>query len=285
LNDNAARLIDVLKNSGRSIMRRRDFLAATAAALAAPAVGRAHPGRVLKWIPQTDLTVLDPVWTTAYITRTHSYLVFDLLYGQRGPAGDDRCAPQMVAGQVVENDGKTWTLTLRDGLLFHDGQRVLARDCVASIKRWGARDVMGQTLMQRVDDLSVSDDRTIVFRLKRPFPMLPEALGKITPNPCVIMPERLASTDPFKQVTEMVGSGPFRFREDEHVHGSLVVYERFRDYEPRASGTPDYIRPKDCALRSHRMARHPRPRDSCGGPAGGRDGWLGAADRRSAAVA
>ena len=221
-------------------MKRREFIAASTAALAVPAIGRAQRSQVLKWIPQTDLTVLDPVWTTAYITRTHSYLVFDLLYGQRGPAGEYRGAPQMVAGHVVENDGKTWKLTLRDGLVFHDGQKVLARDCVASIKRWGARDLMGQTLMQRTDDLSAPDDRTIVFRLKRPFPMLPDALGKITPSPCVIMPERLATTDPFKQVTEMVGSGPFRFKADEHMQGSLVVYERFKDYVPRSDGTPDY---------------------------------------------
>ena len=143
---------------------------------------------MLKWIPQTDLTVLDPVWTTAYITRTHSYLVFDLLYGQRGPAGEYRGAPQMVAGHVVENNGKNWKLTLRDGLVFHDGQKVLARDCVASIERWGARDLMGQTLMQRTDDLSAPDDRTIVFRLKRPFPMLPDALGKINPVPASSCP-------------------------------------------------------------------------------------------------
>jgi len=221
-------------------MKRRDFIATSSAALAVPAVGRDQRSQLLKWIPQTDLTVLDPVWTTAYITRTHSYLVFDLLYGQRGPAGEYRGAPQMVAGHVVENDGKTWKLTLRDGLVFHDGQKVLARDCVTSIKRWGVRDLLGQTLMQRTDDLSAPDDRTIVFRLKRPFPMLPEALGKITPSPCVIMPERLADTDPFKQVTEMVGSGPFRFKADERMQGSLVVYERFKDYVPRSDGTPDY---------------------------------------------
>ncbi len=123
-------------------MQRREFIAASTALLAAPAIGRAERSKVLKWIPQTDLTALDPVWTTAYITRTHSYLVFDLLYGQRGPAGLYRAAPQMVAGHVVEDDGKTWKLTLRDGLVFHDGQKVLARDCVASIKRWGARDLI-----------------------------------------------------------------------------------------------------------------------------------------------
>src|SRR5271166_6473240 len=168
-------------------MKRRDFIAASAAALAMPAIGRAQGTQVLKWIPQIDLVVLDPVWTTAYITRTHGYLVFDTLYGQRGPAGGFRCTPQMVAGHVVEDDGKTWKLTLRDGLVFHDGQKVLARDCVASIKRWGARDAFGQALMARTDELGAPDDKTIRFRLKQPFPLLADALCHGASNMCAMM--------------------------------------------------------------------------------------------------
>ncbi len=115
---------------------------------------------------------------------------------------------------------------------------MLARDCVASIKRWGARDCYGQALMAATDELSAADDKTIVFRLKRPFPLLPDALGKTPPSICAIMPERLASTDPYQQVTEMVGSGPYRYKADERVPGSRVVYERFADYVPRPDGTP-----------------------------------------------
>ena len=133
----------------------------------------------------------------------------------------------MVAGHIVEDDGKTWKLSLRDGLVFHDGERVLARDCVASIKRWAVRDAFGQALMQRTDAVLPADDRTIVFRLKKPFALLPDALGKWAGYMCAIMPERLASTDPFKQITEIVGSGPFRFKADERVQGSMSVYERF----------------------------------------------------------
>jgi peptide/nickel transport system substrate-binding protein len=147
----------------------------------------------------------------------------------------------MVAGHTIENDGKTWTLTLRDGLIFHDGTKVLARDCVASIRRWSVRDQFGQTLMQRTDSLTAIDDRTIVFRLSKPFPMLPDALGKFGANICAIMPERLASTDPFKQIAEITGSGPFRFKADEEVAGSLHVYERFKEYAPRPDGAADFL--------------------------------------------
>ena len=146
----------------------------------------------------------------------------------------------MVAGHIVEDDGKTWKLSLRDGLVFHDGERVLARDCVASTKRWAVRDAFGQALMQRTDAVLPADDRTIVFRLKKPFALLPDALGKWAGYMCAIMPERLASTDPFKQITEIVGSGPFRFKADERVQGSMSVYERFAGYKPRESGTPDW---------------------------------------------
>jgi peptide/nickel transport system substrate-binding protein len=221
-------------------MKRRTFIAASAAALAMPAVGRAQSARVFKWIPQADLSVLDPVWTPAYPTRTHGYLVFDTLYGQTGPRGGYTATPQMVAGHSIEDDGKTWKLTLRDGLLFHDGAKVLAKDCVASIRRWGARDQMGQTLMARTNDLSAPDDKTIVFRLKKPFPLLPDALGKVAPNNCVIMPERIANTDPFKPVTEAVGSGPFKFKADERMQGAFFAHERFAGYVPRPDGPVEW---------------------------------------------
>lgn len=210
------------------------------ATAACPTVIRAQSRRVLKFIQASDLAILDPVWTTSYSTRNHAYMVFDTLYGQTGPEAGFKATPQMVAGHTVEDDGKTWKLTLRDGLIFHDGQRVLARDCVASVRRWAARDTFGQALMQRAEELSAPDDKTIVFRLKRPFVLLPEALSKWAGYMCAIMPERLALTDPFKQVSEMVGSGPFRFKADERVPGSLLVYERFDGYRPLENGSPDW---------------------------------------------
>jgi peptide/nickel transport system substrate-binding protein len=223
-------------------MRRRQFLGTAAAGLAAgtlaaPRVARADAARVLKFVPQADLAVLDPIWTTAYVTRNHGLMVFDQLYGY-----DDSFAPQpqMVAGHTTEDDGRTWTLTLRDGLQFHDNAPVLARDCVASIRRWGKRDSFGQTLMAATDELSAPDDRTIRFRLKQPFPLLPAALGKPGSNVCAIMPQRLAETDAFTQIKEIVGSGPFRFKTDERVPGSLVVYERFAAYRPRPDGAPRF---------------------------------------------
>ncbi len=218
-------------------VRRRTFLGAASAGIALPSLLRAASTTTLKFIPQIDLAFLDPHWTTANVTRGHAYMVFDTLYGQDGTFTS---SPQMLAGHQVENDGKLWTLTLRDGLVWHDGERVLARDCVASIKRWAARDAFGGALMAATDALTAADDKTIRFVLKRPFPLLPQALGKpTTPNP-VMMPERLANTDPFKQITEMVGSGPFRFVADERVPGARNVYQRFDRYVPRQGGTPDW---------------------------------------------
>jgi peptide/nickel transport system substrate-binding protein len=214
--------------------RRTLMKVAGAAAIAAPSLARAQPATTLRFIPQQDLIVLDPVTTTAYISRNHGYLVFDTLYGM-----DDRFqpTPQMVEGHRIENDGKLWTLTLRDGLRFHDGTPVLARDCVASVRRWAARDPMGTMLMAATDELSAPDDKTIRFRLKRPFPLLAMALGKAATPVCAMMPERLASTDPFRPVSEMIGSGPFRFKADERVPGSLNVYTKFEGYVPRKDGT------------------------------------------------
>ncbi|MBP0495933.1 ABC transporter substrate-binding protein [Pararoseomonas indoligenes] len=223
-------------------MHRRQLLslagASIGASLASPRLGAAQGQRLLRFVPHADLAVVDPVWTTAYVTRNHAYLVFDTLYGMDAAYNPQ---PQMVAGHAVEEDGRRWTLTLREGLAFHDGTPVLARDCVASIRRWGRRDDLGRTLLSITDELFAPDDRTIAFRLKRPFPLLPFVLGKTSGLVCAMMPARIAEGSPDKAFTEVVGSGPFRFRADERVAGDRVVYERFAAYRPRegaaASGT------------------------------------------------
>jgi peptide/nickel transport system substrate-binding protein len=218
-------------------MQRRTFLASASATLALPSIARAASATTLKFIPQIDLAFLDPHWTTANVTRGHGYMVFDTLYGQDASFTPQ---PQMLEGHVVENDGKLWKLTLRPGLVWHDGTPVLARDCTASIKRWAKRDAFGGALMAATDELSAPDDKTIQFRLNKPFPLLPAALSKpTTPSP-LMMPERLANTDPFKQITEMVGSGPFRFLADERVPGARNVYAKFDKYQPRTSGVTDW---------------------------------------------
>src|SRR5580700_1798120 len=134
-------------------MRRRTFLAASAVALAAPHIARSQNNRLLKFVPQSDVAVLDPIWTTAYVTRNHGYMIFDTLFGTDGAF---TASPQMAAGLTSENDGKLVRITLRDGLKFHDGTPVLARDCAASIRRWSKRDTFGQTLMAATDELTAA---------------------------------------------------------------------------------------------------------------------------------
>jgi peptide/nickel transport system substrate-binding protein len=178
--------------------------------------------------------VLDPVIAGLRPTRNHAYLVFDTLYGIDT---NWTAQPQMVAGHQVEEDGLIWNLTLREGLRFHDKEPVLARDVVASIRRFAARISFATALMAATEELSAVDDRTVRFRLKRPFPHLPDALAGPGANVPAIMPERLAETSPFKPVAEIIGSGPYRFLAEEHITGARAAYERFPLYQPRPDGT------------------------------------------------
>lgn len=212
---------------------RRGFLTGMASALCLPSIARAQGASTLKFAPQSDVAILDPIMSVSYVTRNHALMIFDTLYGADE---HNRVQPQMVEGHRVEQEGRQWALTLREGLRFHDGSPVLARDVVASVKRWWKRDNVGQVLAAVTDELSAVSDREVRFRLKSPFPMLPDALGKFGTNNAVIMPERLALTEATTQVTEMVGSGPYRFVPGERVPGSRLVYEKFGGYLPRQSG-------------------------------------------------
>ncbi|MDO9498524.1 ABC transporter substrate-binding protein [Falsiroseomonas sp.] len=221
-------------------MLRRDLLktgAAIGGAAALPSFAIAQPAqnRVLKMVPQANLTSLDPVWTTANITRNHGHMIYDTLYGLDAQF---RPQPQMAAGHVSEDGGRRIIITLRDGLKFHDGTPVLAKDVVASVSRWMKRNPFGQKLASLTDELTALDDKRLQFSLKRPFPLLFAALGQVSNSPAFIMPERLASTDAFTQIREAVGSGPFRFKADEYNSGSMVVYTRNADYVPVSTGTP-----------------------------------------------
>jgi peptide/nickel transport system substrate-binding protein len=216
-------------------LRRRRLLASAPAALLLPrpALAQSADARVLRFVPRSDLTIVDPVVTTDYATRNHGLMIWDQLYGL-----DDqlRPQPQMAAGHVVEDDGKTWIFTLRDGLLFHDGTPVRGRDCIASIRRWAQRDALGQALLARTDEMSAPDDGRFVIRLKRPFGAMLDTLAKLGPPALLIMPERLAATSPARQITEITGSGPFRWKADERIVGARAVYERNPSYRPREGG-------------------------------------------------
>ena len=222
------------------MINRRTFIGGSATSLGAMSLARpavALPSKTLRFIPQANLSSLDPIVTTGYPIRNHGFLVYDTLYGV-----DENFVtrPQMAEGHEVSSDRLTWTIRLREGLKFHDGEPVRASDCIASIKRWAQRDGLGQTLMGVTEELSIIDDRSFRFRLKSPFPLLVDALGKASTPVLFIMPERIATTPATTQIREAIGSGPFRFLPGEWVPGSLAAYARFDGYVPRdepASGS------------------------------------------------
>jgi peptide/nickel transport system substrate-binding protein len=184
----------------------------------------------LKAVMHSDLKILDPIWTTAYIVRDHGYMIYDTLLAQ-DEKGEIK--PQMLEKYDVSADSKTYTFTLRDGLLWHDGKPVTSEDCIASIKRWAARDSMGQKMMSFVDTISGVDDKVFTIKLKEPTGLVLLGLSKPSSNVPFMMPKRVADTDPNKQIEDFTGSGPFVFAKDEWKPGDKTVYVKFDKYKPR----------------------------------------------------
>jgi peptide/nickel transport system substrate-binding protein len=209
--------------------RLATVIIAIAAAVLSVAPAISSPAKTILAVMHSDLRVIDPEFTTAYITRDHGYMVYDTLL-----ATDENFAvkPQM-ADWKISDDKLTYTFTLRDGLKWHDGAPVTAEDCVASLKRWAKNDSMGQKLFEFTASLEATDEKTITLKLKEPYGLVLESLAKPSSYVPFMMPKRLAETPANQQIKEQIGSGPFKFVTAEFRPGVKAVYEKNRDYVPR----------------------------------------------------
>jgi peptide/nickel transport system substrate-binding protein len=211
--------------------RQLGVLATGAAALAMGARPASAAGKTLKYVRNGNLTILDPIWTTAYVTRDHGYLIYDTLF-----ALDENNAvkPQMAEKYEMSADKLLCTITLRDGLEWHDGKPVTSADCVPSLKRWMERDPMGQKLKDFVAEVAAVNDKTFAIKLKEPYGLLLDSIGKPSSNTPFMMPKAVAETDAFKQIDSTVGSGPFIYVNAESKPGEKHVYVKNPKYKPRA---------------------------------------------------
>ena len=208
---------------------------ATPAILSSRAVAAAR-GKTITAVMHSDLRIIDPGFTSAYITRDHGYMVYDTLLGIDSSF---KVRPQM-ADWTISDDRLTYTFTLRDGLKWHDGAPVTAEDCIASLKRWTAVDGMAQKLAEFTASLEANGPKAIVLKLKEPYGLVLESLAKPSSYVAFMMPKRLAETPPGKQIPEQVGCGPFKFVAGEFQPGVKAVYERNADYVPRKE-KPDWL--------------------------------------------
>lgn len=202
----------------------------TAVAIASAWAQQDNP-KVLRMVPQADLKILDPIWTTAFVTRDHGYMIYDTLFAIDA---EGNARPQMVGEHQASADAKTWTFTLRQGLAFHDGQPVTSADVIASLQRWGKRDGLGQRMFAALERIEPVDARTFRMIFREPFGMVLEALAKPSGSPAFIMPKRVAETPADKQIDDYVGSGPYVFVKDEFRPGEKVVYRKNEAYVPRS---------------------------------------------------
>ena len=193
--------------------------------------------KVLKVVPHSNLSILDPIWTTQYMARNHGYMIYDTLFGtdEKG-----QIKPQMVDTWEVSPDNRLWTFKLRKGLEFHDGKPVTGDDVIASLTRWGKRDAMGQKLFTFIGRMDSPAADTFRIFLTESCGIMLDALGKPSSNVPFIMPKRVADTPADKQIEEYVGSGPYIFKRDEFKPGDKAVYLKNPKYVPRkeaASGS------------------------------------------------
>jgi peptide/nickel transport system substrate-binding protein len=226
--------IDDLHSGGALMKLTRAFTrtgALIVAGLLTLAPGAALAQTTLRVVMHSDLKIVDPIWTTAYIVRNHGYMIYDTLFAMDAK-GEIR--PQMVDKVELSADKLTYTMTLRDGLAWHDGTPVTAEDCAASIKRWAAKDSMGQKMYSFVKELQVVNPKTFKIVLKEPTGLVVQALGKPSSNVPFMMPKRVADTDPNTQISDFVGSGPFIFKKEEWKPGDKAVYVKNPAYKPRA---------------------------------------------------
>ena len=229
-----------------------------------------------------DLRVLDPIWTTANITAYHGAMIYDTLFGLDANFAPQ---PQMVSKWGLSDDKLTYTFELRDGLKFSDGQAVTAADCVASVRRWAARSGSGQSMMARVKDTPVVDDKTFRIVLSEPYGLVIDSLSTISTSLCYMMRKKDAETDPNQQIRETIGSGPFLYNRDETRPGNRHVYDRNPSYVPRAEPPSGMSGGKVVKLDRVTVREHRRRTDRAERAAGGRDRLLRSAtagpDRRA----
>ncbi|MGH6861031.1 MAG: ABC transporter substrate-binding protein [Phyllobacterium sp.] len=214
-------------------MNRREAMlfASSAFLFAATRPGMAAAQGALRFAPHAALRVLEPVTTNAYVTRNHAFLVYDTLFSMDSSYVPK---PQMVDKWEAAEDGLSWTFHLRDGLAFHDGAPVTAEDVIASIRRWWQKDVIGLRLKAVAKDLSAADERSVRVVLSEPFGIILEAFARPTSIPLFIMPKRIADLPPETVLEEVVGSGPFRFVQEEFRPGVSWAYVKNEKYVPRS---------------------------------------------------
>src|SRR5688572_4867722 len=208
----------------------RKLAALAAFAAITGAAGAMAQDKTLRIVPHSNLAILDPIWTTAYMSRNHGYMIYDTLFGTDEKS---QIKPQMVESWTASPDNRLWTFKLRKGLEFHDGKPVTSEDVTASLARWGKRDAMGVALFTFVDRMDTPAPDTFRIFLREACGFVLEALGKPSSNVPFIMPKRIAETDAFKQIEEHIGSGPYTFKRDEFKPGDKAVYLKFARYVPR----------------------------------------------------
>lgn len=226
-----------------TVMRRRDVLALSAAAVAGAAT-EAGPARaqggggVLRIAVGTSLRSLDPAGTTTGEEYIYDNLVFN---GLTRMQEDLKVVPDLAESWNFDEDLKTWTFRLRRGVKFHHGREMTAQDVIATYRRIldPATAAPSRSNYEMIEAMEAPDSHTVVFRLAYPYGGFADILSdrqvKILPQDAI---DRLA--------TQPIGTGPFAFRS--YTPGDRMILARNPDYfeapAPRLDGVELRIIPE-----------------------------------------
>ncbi|MBI4307814.1 MAG: ABC transporter substrate-binding protein [Chloroflexi bacterium] len=185
-------------------------------------------GGVLKGVIWADPANLDMLEATSIVSLAAIGLSYDGLV-KEDPLKPGQVVPDLAERWTVSGDGAKVTFALRKGVTFHNGRPFTSADAKRSVERWMKdTDQLAPTLSAVIKSVEAPDPNTLLVNLKFPYPDL---FKTFMMDWASVIP---ADQPTGRNVKEVIGTGPFRFKR----YQSSVAYEVVRNESYWNKGLP-----------------------------------------------